>query len=134
MERRTFIRGAFGLAALAAMGGVRSASVAGAGRSYVTPTVADPQLCPGPVMQAGIELLDEGDAVRGMYGTTHLFSVDATGAELIRLADGTMTLDQLANALPTPVDPADVAGFFVALGQAGYLANTVLVNLSENRA
>ena len=30
-----------------------------------------------------------------------------------------------------PVEAVDVASFFVTLGQAGYLQNTVLVNLYE---
>ena len=43
-------------------------------------------------------------------------------------------LDELADSLDETPDPADVASFFVTLGQAGYLQNTVLVNLVENPA
>ena len=134
MERRTFIRGVFGFAALTTMAGVCASAAPTLRCSYVTPSVQNPELCVGPAMQAGIELYDEGETTRGMCAGTHLFNVDATGAELIRLADGSMSLDELASAASTPVNPADVASFFVALGQAGYLANTVLVNLSENKA
>ena len=59
--------------------------------------------------------------------------MDATGAELVRLADGSRTIDELASA-NGQLKPADVASFFVELGQAGYLANTVLVNLTETQA
>ena len=85
------------------------------------------------MMAAGIELVADGDVVRGMYNGTHLFNVDATGAELMRLADGSRTIDELAGA-GTQLKPAEVASFFVELGQAGYLANTVLVNLTETQA
>ena len=134
MERRSFIRGAFGFVALAALAGVGGVSVGTTAHSFVTPQIEDPELCVGPAMQAGIELVDKGGTTKGMSNGTHLFNVDATGAELIRLADGSMTLDQLAGATSAPVSPADVASFFVTLGKSGFLANTVLVNLSENRA
>ena len=84
-------------------------------------------------MVAGIELVSDGKVVRGMYGDTHLFDVDVTGAELIRQADGSRTIDELAKA-GTQLRPADVASFFVELGRAGYLSNTVLVNLTETQA
>ena len=134
MERRSFIRGAFGFVALTALAGVGGATASGASHPFVTPLIPNPEFCVGPVMQAGLALVGKDNTVKGMRGGTHLFNVDATGAELIRLADGTMTLDEMASAVSTPVNPADVACFFVALGQAGYLANTVLVNLSENKA
>ena len=82
-------------------------------------------------MAAGIRLVPEGESVHGYFGDTHLFTVDTQGAELMRLADGTLTIDELAESLSVPVRPADVASFFVTLGQAGYLQNTVLVNLVE---
>ena len=83
-------------------------------------------------MEAGIELV-EGDAGTwgGWFGNTHLFDVDERGARLMCMADGSRTIDDLAASLETPADPVDVASFFVTLGQAGYLQNTVMVNLVE---
>ncbi|MDO4807554.1 MAG: hypothetical protein Q4A07_09915 [Coriobacteriales bacterium] len=135
MERRTFVKGAFGLVALATLG--VAGVVAGAGTAdagFVTPEVKDAGSARGPVMAAGIRLAKDGDVVRGTYGDTHLFNVDVTGAELMRLADGSLTIDELADAASVPLEPATVASFFVELGQAGYLANTVLVNLTETQA
>ena len=138
MERRTFVKGAFGLVALAAAASVfdQPASDVWPARQpgFVTPEVASPESAEGPVMVPGISLVErEADSgtVDGYYGDTHLFSVDARGAQLIRLADGDLTIDDLAAALEPTGSPADVASFFVTLGQAGYLRNTVLVNLVE---
>lgn len=132
MDRRTFIQSTFGFVALTALAGVGANAHSTAHSAYVTPVVSNPEACVGPVMQPGIELVGNGGVVRGMADNTHLFNVDATGAELMRMADGTRTLDELADVTTTPVNAADVASFFVTLGQSGYLANTVLVNLSEN--
>ena len=135
MERRTFVQGAFGLVALVLAGGVtalKRGDVSSVPEAFVTPAVDDLEYAVGPVMEAGICLRSQGDGVvAGFYGDTELFSVDERGAELICLADGSLALDELAAALGGSVRVADVASFFVALGQAGYLANTVLVNFVE---
>ena len=135
MERRTFVQGAFGLVALVLAGGVtalKRGDVSSVPVTFVTPSVVDLECAVGPVMEAGIGLRLQGDGViGGFYGDTELFSVDERGAELIRLADGSLALDELAAALGGSVRVADVASFFVTLGQAGYLANTVLVNFVE---
>jgi hypothetical protein len=130
MERRTFMKGAFGLALLAA-GGLGGMS------HYQTPQgkpseTLDPNDACGPLMRRDIVLEPDGAGFfRGIGRGVHLFNVDATGAELIRLADGSRTIEELADGLETPANPADVASFFVTLGQAGYLQNTVVVNLLE---
>lgn len=134
MERRTFIQGAFGLAVLAAGASV-GAFIAGAGvkdnASFVTPAVEAPEAAAGPVMQPGIELNETADDVVASYNGQELFVVDKTGAELVRLADGSLSLDEIAACVSTPVATADVAEFFVSLGKAGYLQNEVYVNLVE---
>ena len=85
-------------------------------------------------MREGIQLVPDGDVVRGEAGGVHLFNVDALGADLIGLADGTRTIDELAASVASEPTPADVASFFVALGKAGYLAHPVYVNLTETYA
>jgi hypothetical protein len=130
MERRTFMKGAFSLALLAAggLGGVFY---------YQTPQGQpserpDPNDAYGPLMRRDIVVEPDGTGLfRGIGRGVHLFNVDATGAELIRLADGSRTIEELADGLETPANPADVASFFVTLGQAGFLQNTVVVNLLE---
>lgn len=136
MERRAFVRGAFGLAVLAAMGaaGVGTTQAGRGDASFVTAEVARPEVARGPVMAAGIRLVPTQDGVQGWHDSTHLFDVDARGAELVRLADGSLSIDELASAAGVELDAAGVASFFVELGQAGYLANTVLVNLTETMA
>ena len=134
MERRTFVRGAFGLVALVTAGGLAVRPRVGdiGDEIFVTPEVDSPELADGPVMAAGIRLVPQGDGiVHGVYDDMRLFAVDECGAELVRLADGSRTIDDLAASLGQAVHPADVASFFVTLGQAGYLQNTVLVNLYE---
>lgn len=136
MERRTFVQGAFGLAVLAAMGAV-GAGATGAVRqdaAFVTTETTSPEAARGPAMASGIELVQAQDQVQGWHGNTHLFDVDPIGAELVRMADGSLTIEELASATSTELAAADVASFFVALGQSGYLANTVLVNLTETVA
>ena len=104
---------------------------------FTTPTCTSPETAPGPAMEAGICLVKNAGegGVSGFFEETHLFNVDETGAALIELADGTRTLEQIAAdagaRLGASVNPADVASFFVSLGQAGFLQNTVLVNLVE---
>jgi len=134
MERRTFIQGAFGLVVLAAGASVGT-FFAGAGAKdnagFVTPTVEAPEAAAGPVMQPGIELSKAADNTIASYNGQELFVVDETGAELVRLADGSLTMDEIAACVSTPVATADVAEFFVSLGKAGYLQNEVYVNLVE---
>ena len=134
MERRTFIAGTFGLVSLAALGAVGLCDVPKASSNVVTQAANDLLAAPGPAMVPGIELMQVGETTQGWYGKTHLFDVDAVGAELIRLADGSLSIDELAHATSVELKPADVASFFVALGQKGYLANTVLVNITETVA
>lgn len=144
MERRSFVKGAFGLAVLAvgvgvfgSQGGLRIPSKGGEGVLFTTSGAVSLKDAVGPAMQPGIELSQRADTVfTGSYDGLDLFDVDATGAELIALADGSRTIDELAVAasekLGATVSAADAAAFFVDLGEAGYLANTVLVNLVEN--
>lgn len=143
MERRTFIKGAFGFAALLAGSGA-AALAAQQGMAPSAPkgallfTTADgiAQTAEGPLMCAGIDLVkyDSGTIV-GVIGETELFTVDETGAVLVQLADGTRSIDLIAleasSLVGAPLAAAEVASFFVTLGQAGYLQNTVLVNLVE---
>ena len=153
MERRTFVKGAFGLIVVAAgsglgfLGGCGGAASSGAGIAtpakslqgayFTTPVCESPETALGPAMEAGICLVKnaDGEGVSGYFEETHLFNVDATGAALIELADGNRTLEGIASEagarLGATVSPADVASFFVSLGQAGFLKNTVLVNLVE---
>ena len=134
VERRSFLQGAFGFVALATLCVAGAGGRASAPEGYTTVDVPRPEAARGPVMVGGIELIAGQDVVQAWHGDTHLFDVDAIGAELVRLADGSLSIDELASATGTELNAADVASFFVSLGQAGYLANTVFVNLVETLA
>jgi len=89
-------------------------------------------------MHDGVDIISRSTSYIGRYGDADLFSAAEIGATLVRLADGSRSIEGItrdaAAMLGTTLDSADVASFFVTLGQAGYLQNTVLVNLVENPA
>ena len=165
MERRAFVGSAFGLVVLAAGVGTKALeALASTGDApapvtasktrevlFVTADGANPPAdatagaagateAAGPVVRGGIEMAcgDDPRKITGYYGAQALFNVDRIGAELIRMADGTRSIDRIAteagDLLGSTIAPADVASFFVTLGQAGYLRNTVLVNLYQTFA
>ena len=124
MERRTFVRGAFGFVALAVCAGAGVLATSEAPRTAAADAV-------GPLLVDGIEFADEPDGgrVAGVFEGTKLFVVDKVGARLAALADGTRSIEEAADAVG--VSAADAASFFVTLGQAGYLQNEVYVSLCE---
>ena len=146
MERRAFVKGAFGLAVMAAGTGLGFgayslyAGDAARGTKVLTTTASmAPAVAEGPLMQVGIALYEQADGVlAGWLEDTQLFTVDQTGAALISLADGTRSIEgiaaEAAALMGAPVDAAEVASFFVTLGQSGFLQNTVVVNLYETQA
>lgn len=143
MERRTFIKGAFGFAALLAGSGAAAlatqhaiAPSASKGTLLFTTSDSIAQVLEGPLMCAGIDLVkSDSGTILGVIRETELFTVDETGAVLVQLADGTRSIDlitlEASSLVGSPLAAAEVASFFVTLGQAGYLQNTVLVNLVE---
>lgn len=145
MERRAFVKGAFGLAVVTAGTGLGFGAInlyAGdAARGIKVLTTAAsmaPDVAAGPLMQAGIVLYEQADGViAGWFEDTQLFTVDQAGAALVSLADGTRSIEGIAAEagllMGAPVDAAEVASFFVTLGQSGFLQNTVVVNLYETQ-
>ena len=143
MERRTFVKGAFGLTAMvvAAGAGVWSMQIAtgDAARGKLVFTVPDgaADVAVGPALQAGIQLFEGADGIAGYIGDTQLFTVDETGAAIMSLADGSLDVDAIAREAGTMLGcslaTAEVASFFVTLGQAGYLREAFYANLVENR-
>ena len=87
-------------------------------------------------MMAGINLLEtpDGNRIAAYYNDTEVVNMDASGAELVMLADGVRTIDDIANdavAKGFSVTPSDVALFFSSLCEAGYLRNIVHVSTAE---
>ena len=145
MERRAFVKGVFGLSVLAigAGAGVFNAQSAlnGAARGslvFTAPEGVVGAAASGPALQSGIQLFEGAGEIAGFYGDTQLFSVDEMGAALISFADGTRDIESIAREagalLGCEFALAEVAAFFVALGQAGYLQDAFYVNLVENPA
>ncbi len=147
MDRRAFVMGAFGLAIIGTGAGIGTLASKGTppiggsnSDSIVFTTVAATasDAAPGPLMYDGVDLVDCGSSYVARYNGADLFSADEIGATLVKLADGSRSIEGItrdaAATLGTTLDSADVASFFVTLGQAGFLQNTVLVNLVENPA
>lgn len=143
MERRVFVKGAFGLVVLAAFPGLvgltgcnKTLSAKAGGALFTTPFTGEPETANGPLMMAGIDLheVPGSDRIAAYYNGVEVFNVDAAGAALVMLADGVRSIDQITSealAKDNAADPADVALFFSSLSEAGYLRNIVRVSIME---
>jgi len=65
------------------------------------------------------------------YNGTKVFTVNELGMELLGMADGMTTVDEMIVKLDLYEQRSDVGMFFVALGQAGYLKNRFEIKLYE---
>ena len=63
---------------------------------------------------------------------TEVFTVNKTGMILLDMADGTVTVEEMAERLEMKNDAFEIAMFFLVLGQAGYLENRVELKIYEN--
>ena len=153
MDRREFLRSAGGLIIIASLAGTAGTLFSCSPRVPSNPQLNDdrnsllitPELMPtgktvGPLMVAGINLVNSNTygMFEGYYFDAHAFDVDILGVELIALADGNHTLQairaQVEEYLSSPLDSAELAMFYVTLGEAGYLQNKVLISLFESQA
>jgi hypothetical protein len=73
---------------------------------------------------AGADVFQSGELV---------FTVNEIGRKLLNMADGTVTLDEMAESLELTATISEVGMFFVKLGQAGFLKNRVEIELYENK-
>ena len=142
MDRRTFVKGAFGLVVLAAL--PVSTSLTGCGENlsskaegalFTTSFTGEPETATGPLMMAGIDLhMAPGNGrVAAYYEGAEVFNMNASGAALVMLADGTRTFDDIADQARVQgyaAEPLDVALFFSSLCEAGYLRNVVRVSIA----
>ena len=139
MDRRSFVKGAFGLVVVAAAAGAGTLA-AGNGRQalaepfYTTPATGEPETATGPLMMAGIDLveIDSQGSTAAFYEDVELFDVDASGAALVMLADGIRSIEQIAEE--AGAKPLDVALFFSSLCQAGYLRNRIVVSVLDQNS
>jgi len=130
MDRRTFLKSAGGLVIFGLAGALMSSDsarlFAGSPSSHKAPV--------GPLLRKGIDMRRTSTGSRAYYDQVHLFDVDQAGAKFLKLADGTHTIDDIAARAGMKDAAAEVALFFVTLGQAGYLQNRVVVSIVENTA
>ncbi|MDR1664049.1 MAG: PqqD family protein [Clostridiales bacterium] len=68
-----------------------------------------------------------------MRDGTRVITVNEIGRELLRMADGKTTIDEMIEAFELERIASEVGMFFVTLGQAGYLKNRIEIELYENR-
>lgn len=141
MDRRTFVRGAFGLVVLATLpvsailtGCGENLSSKAQGTMFTTPFTGEPETACGPLMMAGIDLHEVSGVGRiaAYCDNIEVFNMDASGAALVMLADGSRTIGDIAReaaAQGFPVEPVDAALFFSSLCAAGYLRNIVRVSV-----
>ena len=124
MDRRTFLKTAGGLVLF----GV--ASVLVGGDTLQPHASADV----GPLIREDIDLRITATGASAWVDNVQVFDVDALGARFLALADGKHTIDDIAARCGQKDKAAEVAMFFVTLGQAGYLQNRVEVSLVERAA
>lgn len=62
-----------------------------------------------------------------------VITVNEIGRELLSMADGKTTIDEMVETLGLKQNASEVGLFFVTLGQAGYLKNRIEIELYETR-
>jgi len=126
MKRRDFLKGAAGLVIACGLG----FSLDKLTRLFAP--AADDAV--GPLLVEGltIETVSQGANVysKGLLA----FQVNHSGARLLKYADGSRKLERIIALAHCQEEAGAAAAFFITLGQAGYLQNTIEVNLVEARA
>jgi len=130
MDRRTFLKSAGGLVVFGLAGALMQSDsrTGSAGNSLPGKTPV------GPVLRKDISLQKTPEGAQAYYQRLHIFDVDTDGAKFLALADGAHTIDDIAARTGKRKEAADVALFFVTLGQAGYLQNRVEVSIVQHAA
>jgi len=126
MTRRDFLKGTAGLILLCGTGfGLKKLE------KVLSPSVEN---AIGPKLDADLDILRLGDEAEAYLDGKLVFRANATGAKLLRLADGSRTMEDIIYAAGCGENAGDCVSFFVTLGQAGYLENRIEVNQFERRA
>jgi len=97
----------------------------------------------GPVLQDGLKIrpkLRFDFETNSLYpagadvyfADTKVLSVNEMGRQLLEMADGTVTIDEMAQELDMKKTSAEIGMFFVTLGQSGYLKNRIEIMLYES--
>ncbi len=124
MDRRDFLKGAAGLVL---------ACGAGFGVKKLLGVSEKALLSVGPLPAEGLTLAEVSGGAEVYQDGALAFRVNKTGAELLRRADGTKTLNELIRLAGCEGCSGAAASFFITLGKAGYLQNRVEVDMVERR-
>ena len=125
MTRREFLKGTAGLILLCGTGfGLKKLD------KVLSSSVED---AVGPKLDADLNILQLGSEAEAYLNGKLVFRANDVGAKLLRLADGSRTLEQIIDAAECRGTAGDCVSFFVTLGKAGYLENRIEVNQFERR-
>ncbi len=122
MTRREFLKGAAGFAVAACFDFF--------GLGALAAPKAESTAFAGPKLQDGLTLAATKDGADVFADGKLAFTVNTSGTKLLGLADGTRSLAALT-AEAGEGNSAAAASFFLTLGKAGFLQNTIEVNLVE---
>ncbi len=124
MERRTFIQvvaGASVACGLLGFSAVQNWFLLTGGNDLI-----------GPRLIGGLRAEPDGSDYALYYDDRLVFRVNEPGGHLLNLADGVTPFEKIM-ARADLGEPEDIAYFFIALGEAGYLEQHVQVSLVEAR-
>lgn len=125
MTRREFLKGTAGFLVVCGAGfGVNRLKKA------LAPSVEN---AVGPKLDSDLDILQLGGETEAYLDGQLVFRANAVGGKLLRLADGSRTLEQIIEAAGCQQTAGDCANFFITLGKAGYLENRIEVNQFERR-
>ncbi|MBR4500680.1 MAG: hypothetical protein IKP22_02135 [Clostridia bacterium] len=82
----------------------------------------------GPRLRDGFKIIRTENGAEIAYGGETCFTVNEKGLELLSLADGGHTLEEVIRAAGLEENAGPAADFFLTLGQAGYLQNRLEVS------
>lgn len=119
ITRREFLKGTAGLM-IALSSGVTLKGLADVVRPEEDPV--------GPQLREELEIIHTPGGAKAVYAGQTCFTVNHEGAQLLKLADGRHTLDEIVRKSGMSGNVNSVIRFFQMLGDAGYLTSILEVN------
>ncbi len=119
ITRRDFLKGTAGFVLLC-----------GAGFSLrgLAETSPSAEAAVGPRLRDGLRIVQTENGAEVTYGGGTCFAVNEKGLELLKMADGRQTLQDMIRDAGLEKDPEPAVDFFLTLGRAGYLADRLEVS------
>lgn len=82
----------------------------------------------GPKLREELSIIKTSEGANVIYDGQTCFTVNEDGLQLLKLADGNNTLEEIIRDCGMTSNAEPVADFFLTLGQAGYLTARLEVN------